>query len=325
MTRPDQRCRAFTLIELLVVIAIIALLIAILLPTLRWAKEQARVAVCLANQRTIAQAGVSYCMDKGNPMFALPVPYVVDGRRFRFSVATPFIWGGGVPDRRKGEWDYGQGPVNPADPKTITDVYRVPPLCRPMNKYLDPEVTWSDPTRVQGHRNRVRIPMDLPDYFKCPSDCTAALWYGGNEGGILADADTPFRTWQWWGNSYAINFNWADYHAEGKVNKAYRVLINASLGRRLVNSKFDSGAAEFILFHESRLLNALNTAVPRGATQAEPMRIVGWHQQENMHAASFLDGHAEYRHLDTRYIDGPGWSVWPNRPWSAYWREYEDD
>ncbi len=196
-----------------------------------------------------------------------------------------------------------------------------------MNKYLDPEVAWSDPTRVQGHpsHHRIRIPMDLPDYFKCPSDCTAALWYIGDDSGILADADTPFPSWEWWGNSYAINWNWVDYYSEGNVNRGYRVLIDATLGRRLINSKFDSGAAEFILFYESRIANALNTAVPRGATQAGPMRIVGWHKQENMHAASFLDGHAEHRQFDTRYIDGPGWSVWPNRPWSAYWRGYEDN
>ena len=53
--------------------------------------------------------------------------------------------------------------------------------------------------------------------------------------------------------------------------------------------------------------------------------MMGWHKQENMHAASFLDGHAEYRQFDTRYIDGPGWSVWPNRPWSAYWKEFENN
>ena len=44
-----------------------------------------------------------------------------------------------------------------------------------------------------------------------------------------------------------------------------------------------------------------------------------------MHVVGFLDGHAEYRQFDARYIDGPGWSVWPNRPWSAYWKEYEDN
>jgi prepilin-type N-terminal cleavage/methylation domain-containing protein/prepilin-type processing-associated H-X9-DG protein len=55
--------RAFTLIELLVVIAIIAILAAILFPVFAQAREKARQASCLSNQKQIATGLLMYSQD----------------------------------------------------------------------------------------------------------------------------------------------------------------------------------------------------------------------------------------------------------------------
>jgi len=73
VTRASRRrsVAAFTLIELLVVVAIIALLIAILLPTLQRAKEDARGLKCGTNQRQLMTAARMYA-DEWSDYMPLP-------------------------------------------------------------------------------------------------------------------------------------------------------------------------------------------------------------------------------------------------------------
>lgn len=55
------RSRAFTLVELLVVIAVVGILVALLLPALRGAKDRAHAAQCMSNIRQLTIAALLYC------------------------------------------------------------------------------------------------------------------------------------------------------------------------------------------------------------------------------------------------------------------------
>jgi prepilin-type N-terminal cleavage/methylation domain-containing protein len=313
--------RAFTLIELLVVVAIIALLISVLLPTLSRAKEQARIGKCLANLRSITQAGAGYVMEERSAVFALPWDCEINGEPTSHNLSTEFIWGGGMPDARRAEWDETQGDRNPCDGRT--DTYVVHPIDRPMNKYFDPDVTWSDPERIKGNAQRYNKPMDLPEYFMCPSDKSAAVpMVGASED--PTDTDTPYETWKWWGTSYPINWYWAYFYMEdlniyvvGYTNNPG--ILDGPWHKKILASKENKGAAEWIFFYENMMNFALEGARPRGYPQGDPRLITGWHRQENTHAAGFLDGHATYGYFDTR--------TWPNREkWpGTMWEQYIDE
>lgn len=77
--------KGFTLIELLVVIAIIALLLAIILPSLRAAKELASGAVCQSNQKQLCLAWISYTEDYDSLL-------VGGSNYYDNSRGTPYRW-----------------------------------------------------------------------------------------------------------------------------------------------------------------------------------------------------------------------------------------
>jgi prepilin-type N-terminal cleavage/methylation domain-containing protein/prepilin-type processing-associated H-X9-DG protein len=86
------RRRGFTLIELLVVVAIIAVLIAILLPSLGKARDRARIVRCASNVRSIGQGFSLYATEWDD--YAMPAKGDAGSRYNWWSPATlgP-IWG----------------------------------------------------------------------------------------------------------------------------------------------------------------------------------------------------------------------------------------
>ena len=81
----SEQNRGFTLVELLVVISIIALLIAILLPSLRKARDQAKAVVCQTNLHAVGQGMHSYATDYD----AYPASYIYKGQRFVDGMQVP--------------------------------------------------------------------------------------------------------------------------------------------------------------------------------------------------------------------------------------------
>lgn len=96
-TPRHPRRTAFTLVELLVVIGIIALLIAMLLPTLNRARESARGAQCLSNLRQINTAFILFANDHKGFLPQIgsagnTEPYVIDGTSYNVLIR----WYGGM-------------------------------------------------------------------------------------------------------------------------------------------------------------------------------------------------------------------------------------
>ncbi len=271
--------KGFTLIELLVVVAIIALLISILLPSLADAREQAKVAKCLSNNRSVMQSTVMYLLDfNDNFPFVLASQY--QGEQIQ-GVCT---------------WAYGGKTNHPDWEGTPFDIEV---QLRPMNRYLlgqEPE-----PDVMEG--NTVISYTDV-EVLRCPSDTEShqRLFSGGSDLpqiGISCynDVGTSYHY-----NLHALedieNFNPWDDNGWVKV------------GRALVNDVLAKYSGSYVMY----LTDPMDWAI----YSANKMGIVGNHGKYNYHEVGFLDGHAEYLKMDTRGWAGPGWTA-INPEWVQSW------
>ncbi|MCA9244020.1 MAG: DUF1559 domain-containing protein [Phycisphaerales bacterium] len=332
-----QRRGGFTLIELLVVVAIIALLVAILLPSLDKAREQARTAVCVSNLRQLGVGVHGYLTEDRDLPWSMPNPVRNRGVSYNFGVYSEFIWGGAMPNANDDEWRVqgfnGRG--------SDRDTWRVPPRARPMNKYLSSSVSWD--AEPNPNRNSPRaIPAETPGFFQCPSDKTGEVPLVGATRPVPEEL-TNAQTWYFRGTSYAINWYWPYYFyrvAPGNqppYSQSFGKILGHTelsrdtykgLGNEILEGKSGRFATEFIVLMENQLNFCLERAKPPGYTgrpwAAGSVNLPGWHRQLNRHSAVFLDGSARHQTMDTRYVYGPEWTIWPNKPWGGAWSNFND-
>ncbi len=279
--------RGFTLIELLVVMAIIATLISILLPALAGARESGNVASCTSNLRSIGGAAGMYLQDDDRDTLPWHLGSPYNGI-FAFYYSE-FVYGGfqtqlNNPNSPNGDW------------------HKYPTDWRPFNKYIAPGVTGK--TIVKN--------------YVCPSDKSNTTPMVGSLTEPVTE-DT-YSSWMVNGNSYPINWYWYEdqrYDAAGSVQSRYgNLAIYSANGGEMLRRKVGGTAATFIIFMENTMNSYMMNARPRDGSQGESQFQklgVGWHKKFSKYAMGFLDGHAEYRYIDTRFTDHTGATSWPEK------------
>jgi len=185
---------AFTLVELLVVVSIIALLISILLPSLKKAREQAKSTICIAGLKSISTASMVYASDD-RVESAVPVHPQVLNMAVEASL-------------RRATMVYGFGGKSGAG-KEGSDILfwgtgrKRGPASRPLNKFLYKSgfIDYTTNPGVGGVNWNNDKKLNL-DQFRCPSD----KGYQGNHYG--AWRDSKLTSYDHYGNSYAANLLW---------------------------------------------------------------------------------------------------------------------
>ena len=298
-SRPGPRRKgAFTLIELLVVVSIIALLISILLPSLRKAREQAKVTLCIANLKGIGSASLTYATDDATEA-AVPVQwtqFAVD-KKFTTRVGAS-AWGGksgrgsGTTQTDRMWW----GTKNDRGPAH-----------RPMNSFIykDGFVDYKNNPGPQRRNWKSDEELDL-GVFRCPSDT------GWTSGLAVSEwVESGLTSYDHFGNSYVANNLWIGPGAYG-------------------DEYMDSNSA--FLRPVSRIPNPANTVYyeencgryshwygpQAGGCPLEEGVVGGWHGRDWVFSVSFADAHAAQ--IRMKGTTSPRLSEYPDGTQYTYWR-----
>jgi len=212
-----RRIRAFTLIELLVVIAIIAILMAILIPTLNRAREQGKRISCMNNLKQLMLSWNMYATDNDEKIvFAMTSSGAETDPTF-----------GGSSTKRQKAWAYYMGANASEDQQRqglrdggLYEYVKEEKLFKCPTGVRGELITYSITDAMNGHRGHMAMPAKHPIMIRPDIENPAMRMVFLDEGMLSPSSWTLWYDQpRWWDqvtkrHSVGTNIGMADGHAE---------------------------------------------------------------------------------------------------------------
>ncbi len=275
--------RAFTLVELLVVIAIIALLVAILLPSLGKARNLAKLTQSTANARQLMVGMGSYRTD-----FKDQLPMAVSGRDGFTPGVSSWSFGGKWCNVR---WSTDQ----------FAGLFDQNPAARPLNAYVYPSVAIDN--QVSDHN---RATLELP-LFRSPGDKISYQF----QARIYPSPDYSISSYDDVGTSYHVNIKWWNevedsMRIDPRQNRRRGETTYSFYSRILKNGMFRINTAGEVA--PSRFVWVHDQTADIVANDTRARNWMGEFGDRNRSVMAFLDGHVEYVNVVPNAMRGPGYT-----------------